>query len=149
MTNRDDILEEAALAVEERSLLDMRGILAKRKRVREDAELRMKVREEQRTELAELIRSLKTNRRRDSLSVLADLAEIPEGRPHDLYLTDAWPLAWKGWLNIHCNICCSSNGIPPRIEYRIELSDEGRAALKSDHRPNVDRTERKTDSGLS
>ena len=44
-------------------------------------------------------------------------------------LVDAWPLAWKGWLDITATIKCNSNWVPPETVYRIELTDKGRQVL--------------------
>ena len=127
--DRDDVLEYAAQLIEQASLLDIIGIAAKRKRGREDAELRMKAREELRTEMADLIRTNKSRTDKDARSVLRHLADLSSDQRHDMYLIDAWPLAWKGWLNINCIHRCNSNWVPPQVEYRIEITDEGRKVL--------------------
>jgi len=49
----------------------------------------------------------------------------------DRYLRDAWPLAWKKLLKIECIVDCTSNSIPPGIEYRITITDAGRRALEA------------------
>lgn len=127
--DRDEILEYAALIVEESSLLDLRGIMAKRKRDREDAALRMVAREEMRKELAERIRYSKNSRKGDAMAVLADIAALPDDYRHDMHLTDAWPLAWKGWVDIEMTVTTNSNSVPPEAQYRIRLTDKGRAIL--------------------
>lgn len=124
--DRDEILEYAALMVEESSLLDLRGIMAKRKRDREDAALRMAAREELRKEIAERIRYSKNSRKGDAMAVLAAL---PDDYRHDMHLTDAWPLAWKGWVDIEMTVTTNSNSVPPEAQYRIRLTDKGRAIL--------------------
>ena len=131
----DDLLEQIAQEVERLDFGDLAGILAKRKRQREDAEVRRLARVEQRAQIAEQIRSMKTFRRNDALAVLERIAtETAEMDRHDILVMQAWPLAWKGWLNIFASIQCNSNCIPPTMSYRIELTEAGRAALASARR---------------
>ena len=130
-TNADDVLEYAARLIEDASLLDLRGIMAKRKRDREDADLRFRTIQETRAEMARHIRAMKSRPDLDARSVLARLAALPASGRHDMELRDAWPLAWKGWLNIKCIVICNSNSVPPETEYRIELTDLGRGILNS------------------
>jgi hypothetical protein len=126
----DSVLEYAAQVVERDSFADLAGIAARRKRDREDAALRRQTREETREECAESIRACKSRRDRDAVAVLRDLAELPRDRcQHGIRLLDAWPLAWKGWLNINCTIQCNSNSVPPETDYWIEITDAGRAVL--------------------
>jgi hypothetical protein len=63
------------------------------------------------------------------VNVLQRLADLPSDTTHDMYLRDAWPLAWKGWLNIDCTVRCTDNILPPRVEFRITLTEKGRAVL--------------------
>jgi hypothetical protein len=121
----DETLEYAAQLVETPHFLELRGVMAKRKRAREDAELRRKTWEEFRTETASYLRAMKT---RPELSAASALARIAEHGCHG-HLVDAWPLAWKGWLNIYAVVRCNSNGVPPETEYRVELTDKGRVVL--------------------
>lgn len=126
--SRDEILEEVALHIEELSFLDFRGVAAKRKRDREDAALRVKTIGETRKHLAAEIRGLKGNNRGDAVEVLKTLSELGDDW-HEPYLRDAWPLAWKGWVDIHASVKLNSNSIPPETEYRITLTDKGKAVL--------------------
>lgn len=129
-TPDDETLEFAAQLIEDASLTDYRGVWAKRKRAREDAEVRKAAREECRREMAEHIRAFKGRRDLDATAVLARIAdEIALGKNAVISLVDAWPLAWKGWLNIDARFRCNSNCIPPEGSFTIELTDEGRAVL--------------------
>lgn len=127
---RDEILEEAARYIEEMSFLDLRGLASKRKRDREDAALRCETIKETRKQLAADIRGLKENKRGDAVEVLKMLSELGDGW-HAPYLRDAWPLAWKGWVDIQATVRLNSNSIPPETEYRITLTDKGREVLAS------------------
>lgn len=124
----DEVLEYAARLIEEQSFQDLAGILARRKRDREDAELRRKATAETRRACARHIRSFKNRPELDAKSVLRDLSELGPDDPHSMHLLDAWPLVWKGWLNINCTIRCNSI-IPSMTEYRIEITERGRAVL--------------------
>lgn len=130
LPDADAALEFAAQLIEERSITDLGGTFPRGKRVREDAELRRRVRMECRKESANLIRAFKGRRDLDSVQVLRRISE----RKHraDLLLKDAWPLAWKGWLNIYCSIKCNSKGLPPETEYRIEIAERGAKVLAAD-----------------
>jgi hypothetical protein len=132
-SNSDDALEYAASLIEETDISDLHGVWAKRKRDQEDAELRMKTSEEVRRRCAAHIRAMKNRPDLTPLSTLRMIAETKEGYGgHVSYLHDAWPLAWKGWINIECTIKVNSNGIPPETTYRITLTDKGRELLTAD-----------------
>jgi hypothetical protein len=128
----DETLEFAAKLIEDASFIDLRGIAASRKREREDAELRFKAIQETRQECAKLIRAFKNRPELSPLSVLRDLAELSPDHDHASHLRDAWPLAWKGWVNIECTVICNSNWVPPESRYRIVLTDMGRKKLAED-----------------
>ena len=134
----DETLEFAAQIVEQDSLLDIQGIMARRKRQREDAALRADVRRQQRAEIAAHIRALMGRPELSANAVLARLATLPDDHLHDMYLMDAWPLAWRGWLKIVATISCTSNCVPPEIEYRIRLTERGREALAAYNAVKVD-----------
>jgi len=129
----DATLEYAARQIEETNLSDLRGVGAKRKRDREDANLRFQVRKELRAELAAHLRAMMNRPELSAISTLSWLATLkPEDKyGHIHYLKDAWPLAWKGWLNVIAELCCNSNSIPPEISYRIELTEKGRKVLEN------------------
>lgn len=130
----DEVLEYAARLIEEISLGDIAGIGAKKKRAREDANLRAATIEKTRKECAAHIRAFKS---RDDLTAVAVLRRIAElkGDRHEYELIDAWPLAWKGWLRIDVTICASSNSIPPPTRYTITLTDKGRDVLAGKLKP--------------
>ena len=127
--DRDAVLEYAAQLIEELSFVDLAGTMAKRKRTREDAELRVRTIGETRKECARHIRAFKSRSDLDATAVLRRIANLKPNQRHDIELVDAWPLAWKGWLRIDVTICATTNQIPPPTEYKITLTDKGRAAL--------------------
>ncbi len=127
----DEILEYAAKLIEDTDLSDMAGVWAKKKRDREDAGLRHKTSEEVRARCAAHIRAMKKRPELGPVGLLRELAGLPSDNymGHVMHLRDAWPLAWKGWLNIECILKTNSNGVPPETEYRIVLTDKGRDIL--------------------
>lgn len=125
----DEILEWAAQLIEDTDLSDIRGVWAKRKREREDAELKLAASKEARAKCAAHVRAMKSRPDLDAKSVLRHLAGLPAVQ-HRLYLRDAWPLAWKGWVNIECRLKC--NGNSSETDFHIALTDKGRAALSED-----------------
>ena len=132
MTERDEILEAAALEIEEPEFMDLRGALSPTKKGQREYEIRSAAIDETRKSCARVIRAMKSGNGLDPMEQLRRIAAIsPDSRQHELYLKSAWPLAFKGWLNIECRIRCNSNSVPPETEYRIELTDKGRAALSS------------------
>lgn len=128
--NADDALEYAARLIEETDINDWAGIWAKRKRDREDAGLRFRTAKEVRARCAAHIRAMINRPDLNPVEILRDLADAKEGHlGHARHLRDAWPLAWKGWVNIECTIKCNSNSIPPETSYCIVLTDKGREVL--------------------
>lgn len=125
----DEALEYAAQLIEQSSLLDIAGIWAKRKRAREDAALRMRSREELRAEMAAHLRAMKSRPDLDADAVLERVVEWSAKSDFGMCLTEAWPLAWKGWLNIEATILCNSNSIPPQTRYSITLTDRGEKVI--------------------
>lgn len=126
----DEVLEYAARLIEELTFSDIGGIMAKKKRDREDAQIRIKTIEENRADCARHIRAFKSRPDLDAKQVLRELSQLG-GNPDVavMHLRDAWPLAWKGWLKIYCVVCCTSNCIPPTTKYHIEITEKGRAIL--------------------
>lgn len=125
----DATLEYAARLIEDRDILDLRGAMGRRKRDREDADLRLRTRVELKAELARFLRAMKCRNDLDIANVLARVvAENDRGRA-SVHLIDAWPLAWKGLLNIYATVRCNSNAIPPETSYRIDLTEKGRRLL--------------------
>lgn len=138
MTERDKILESAALAIEEPSLIDLCGILSRTKKGQREYELRRAAIMDTRRRCAEIIRAMKSGRGLDPITQLRRIAELPaNSRHHELYMVEAWPLAWKGWLTIECTIVCNSNSVPPETSYRIMLTDAGHRVLADDEKFNV------------
>lgn len=70
----DALLERIASELEQPNFGDMHGVLSKRKRDREDAELRGQARLEQRRELAGWVRSFKTGEGNDPLRFVRSVA---------------------------------------------------------------------------
>lgn len=127
---RDAVLEWVARSLEEGSFRDLAGVWAKRKRDREDAALRCAARAEMRREFASHLRAMIGRDELSSIAVLRRMAALPAAGNHVMELRHAWPLAWKGWLDIECIISTSDNCIPPQTRYRIALTERGRAALE-------------------
>lgn len=127
----DEILEYAAKLIEETDLSDWAGAWAKKKRDREDAELRRVTADGVRKRCADHIRAMKSRPELGPVATLRKLAELPSDSymGHVMYLREAWPLAWKGWVNIDCILSTNCNSIPPEAEYRISLTDKGRDVL--------------------
>jgi len=128
----DEILEYAAKLIEDTDLSDMAGVWAKKKRDREDAALRLKAAEDVRKRCAAHVRAMKKRPELSPIETLREMADLPSDTypGHVMHLRDAWPLAWKGWLDIQCIIKTNSNGVPPETEYRIVLTDKGRDVLR-------------------
>lgn len=127
--DRDAILEFAASLIEEDDILDCLGIAARRKRDREDAELRTRAAKEERRRCAARIRAFKSRRNLDAIHILRTLAGLDKESwaEHSIHLIYAWPLAWRGLVNIECVIVCNSNNIP---WFRIVLTEAGHSALR-------------------
>jgi hypothetical protein len=122
----DEALEYAARLIEDMSLVDFGGVWAKKKREREDAELRAATTKKVRADCAAHIRAMIN---RPDLSPRAVLQRIAESQRGEFLLRDAWPLAWKGLCRIEARVVCNSNSIPPETSYVITLTEKGRAIL--------------------
>lgn len=139
LPDKDAVLEYAACLIEDIGLEAFAGCMARRKRDREDAALRAQAARETRRLCAEQIRAMKSRHDLDAKTVLRRLAGLSEDHCHAMYLIDAWPLAWKGWLDIKCIIRCNDNSILPYTEYRIELTEHGHRMLaESTQNPDAD-----------
>lgn len=114
--------------------------LAKRKRDREDAELRLKARAEHRAEIAQWLRDMAGRDDLSIVSVLRDIDALDPAGNHVGHLTDAWPLAWMGLVDIECILKTNSNWIPPSQTYRVVLTAKGRAVL-AETPPSTNSTE--------
>lgn len=128
-SDADAVLEYAAQLCEEMFVEEISGLAARKRRVREDASLRSNTIKETRLRCAAHIRAFKSRHDLDASAVLRRFADLSDDHDHVAHLRDAWPLAWKGWCGIECRIICSDNSIPPRTQYRIRLTDKGRAVL--------------------
>jgi hypothetical protein len=129
MSNENDrLFEKAALEVERFDLDEVMGLMARRKRAREDSLLRSRTIRETRAKCAAEIRALKSNRRSDPVQILERVKEAGTER-HEFILTEAWPLVWDGLLDVECTIKCNSNSIPPQTRFRIVLTEKGQAML--------------------
>jgi len=130
MSERDEILEAAAIEIEAPSLLDLAGALTKTKKGQREYELRSEATMKERKRCAGLIRAMKSGCGLDPIERLRRISElVPGSRQHELYLRDAWPLVSKGWVDIECRLLCSSNCSPPESHYEITLTEDGRVAL--------------------
>jgi hypothetical protein len=127
---RDVVLEWAARRIEAGSFSDLRGVAAKRKRDREAAQMRIETAKEVRAEAAALLRAFISRSDLDVRSILAEIAGLDPDKRHDRLLTGAWPLAWKGLVDIECRVLCNSNQMPPPVNYRITLTERGRAMIE-------------------
>lgn len=130
--SNDEVLEYAAKLIEDTDISDWRGVWAKKKRDREDAALRFKTAGEVRAACAKHIRAMKGRPELGPIETLRGLSDLPTDHymGHVMHLRDAWPLAWKGWVDIECIIRTNSNGVPPDSSYRIVLTDKGREVLE-------------------
>lgn len=135
LAERDAILMEVAGWIEEGDLLSMAGILSKRKRDREDANLRIETSQAVRARMADMIRGRMANKVGDPLKFLRD---VSDGRYENNYtgytIREAIALADKGLLTVSVITKIAgpwNNVVGGATAYRIELTDEGRAALRA------------------
>lgn len=126
----DAVLEWAARLIEDLHLSDIGGIAARKKRDREDAQVRIAAIERTRRDCARHIRAFKSRTDLSTEAVLRRISELNPNSRHDFELIEAWPLAWKGLVKIEANINVASNVVPPETKYRITLTDKGRALLR-------------------
>ena len=129
---RDALLEEVAMVLEESHIADFFGILARKKRAQEDAELYRKTRIEQRASLAGIVRAMKTGQGRDNRTFLCRLAERLDEQPDQPLverLCDLWPLAEAGWIDIDLVVRLTSNVLQPQSEPRVQITAKGREVI--------------------
>jgi hypothetical protein len=130
---RDAILMEVAGWVEEGDLIAWQGIGHRRKRVREDAALRIETSEAVRSRLASMIRGRMQNKVGDPIDFLAD---VKAGR-HDRYVTgyilrEAIALADKGLLCVTVETQIAgpwNNVVDGQAKYKIAITEKGEEAL--------------------
>lgn len=131
--SRDEIIEWCAQQIERDRITDIRGIGARRRRDREDAELRAQTIQETRAELAAHLRAFKSRPDLDPLATLRQVAGLlPDDLEHTALVRNAWPLAWNGLVDIDVIARLNSNSIPPESQYRITITDKGRRMLESE-----------------
>lgn len=126
---RDVVLEWAARRLESVWPSDIAGLGARRKRDREVAAKRRQIAEEVRAECASHLRAFIDRHHLSVEATLTEIAKLAPGRDHMLFLARAWPLAWKGLVEIECRVRCNSNQLPPPTSYHIALTDKGRAMI--------------------
>lgn len=130
---RDAILMEIAGWCDEMDVLELPGILSRRKRVREDAQLRVETSRRVRGRMADLIRARMQNKDGDPVDFIED---VKAGRFDKHYtghtIREAIALADKGLLRV-CAITQIAgpwnNVVGSNTEYRITLTDKGEAFL--------------------
>jgi hypothetical protein len=122
---RDELIELIARGVEERSLLDLRGVMAKRKRDREDAQLRLDARHEQRAELGRFIRAFKSGEGRDPTT---QLRRIKDGE-RIWMLRDVADLVDMGLISLSVTVDLTYGSISGQVEYAARLTKDGEEAI--------------------
>ena len=126
MIDADAIIEKIACELEQPDLMDMVGIIAKRKRDREDADLRMRTRQEQRRELASWVRSFKSG---EGNSPLRFLEEVRDGTTDQLFWGPEVAAAVLGRLvTVTVEVEFSTHA---HLRCRFALTEDGRNALGS------------------
>lgn len=129
----DNLIEQIACAVERTSLLDLRGSMASKKGDREDAAIRRQARDEQKEEIAGLIRSFKSDGGNSLLTLLSRINE--EGDRHgSRTLVSAWPLTWLGLCDVTMTMKLNQNSLPPEVGFSIHLTEKGKARLDVERR---------------
>lgn len=131
MSDRDEVLEFAAQLVESPNLSELRGIMARRKREREDAQLRSQTISDFKAEMAALIRSQKGRPDAD-LRTLREVAALEDNDfDHVLVVRRSWPLMARGLCHIAVTFDCADAVISPTPAFRVTLTEEGRALIES------------------
>lgn len=142
--DRDAILMEVAGWVEEMDLLAISGIMHRRKRVREDAALRIKTSDEVRARMADMIRGRMENKVGDPLDFLSGLKAGRYARCYTGFdLREAIALADKGLLSVSVVTQIAgpwNNTVGGNTEYSIKLTDEGEQFLASGIEARSDET---------
>lgn len=131
---RDAVIDEIAGWVGESSLSEIGGILAKRKRVREDAELRARTIREYRAELVQMIVGRKNNKVDRIDEDLRDIAAGNFGWRNRLSTNDlgvAFRLARRGLaiITVKATVAGSYNCSQPETMWEVTLSPKGEAML--------------------
>lgn len=123
----DSVIEQIACELDQPSFLDLRGIAAKRKRDREDADLRMRARQEQRRELASWVRSFKSDK---GNSPLRFLESVRDGEADQYAWGPEVAAAILGRLiTVTLEIEMSSHLANCERRYRFSITDKGLGLL--------------------
>ena len=125
--NIDDILEQIASDMERKTFTDLRGIMGRRKRDREDADLRMQARQEQRRELADWVRSFKAGRGNSYPVKLERILDNPFARGADVA---AALVMGHAELTISFAFGLGTHTANVRPVFRITLTEDGLAVLE-------------------
>jgi hypothetical protein len=123
--DRDALIEDLALSVEGGSPLDIQGVWAKRKRAREDADLRCRVRQEQRQEIGRYLRSFKTGEGNDPMAELDRLVEDGGSQKVGSLLWVVNLVAHR-LVDVTTTISLCDNSIPSRADFTITVNGLGR-----------------------
>lgn len=123
--NADDIIEEIAVQLERSHFMDIQGIRAKRKREREDANLRALVRQEQRREIARWVRSYKSCGGNSYAAALENIQDNPFAFGPNVA---AAIVVRHAKLKVSIVLDTALANCHP--VYEIELTDEGRAIME-------------------
>lgn len=124
---RDDALEEAAQAIEHPDFAELCGVLSRTKKGQREYEIRRKTIADTKRRMADYIRSLKSGQGNDIRTALVRMANRGDNPIYDT--RDMWQMADLGWLHIFVTVKATDNSIPPRAEYRIELTNRGKRVL--------------------
>jgi hypothetical protein len=125
----DDLLEKIACDLEGPMFLDFLGIAARRKRDREDADLRFRVRQEQRREIAGWIRSFKSGEGNDLERFLREVGNGEAGQFE--WGPDVAVAVLSGLVVVHAEIAMSTHLPNCETKFRYSLTDAGKARLKA------------------
>lgn len=73
----------------------------------------------------------------DAIEILRRVvSDAARAGPAGVWLRDAWPLAWKGWIDIYAVVRCNSNSLPPETRYTVSLTERGREILTATEGPD-------------
>lgn len=126
--DHDYLVEKIARGIEERSFLDLAGVLSRRKRDRERAEFRMHVREDYRREMADFVRAFKVEEGRDPLVELGRLSENGGTAKYNLF-RDIADLVDMGFVDAEALVALTGNSIPASARFIATITKNGRKAL--------------------
>lgn len=129
----DRLLEEIAFEMEQGHILDRghfrsRNIGERRASYERESALCTQAQVLQAARLARWVRSFKSDGGNNPLEQLRRISDASDVRREQM-LVDAWPLAWRGLVDISVEIKCNSNQHPPPTKYTISITDRGRELL--------------------